>query len=192
MREDEPRGSETTLSLSLSKSINEEALSSLSGIAEVGLDSIFEEGFLKDIPILATVASVYRIGKSVRERHHLKNFAIFLDELNTVDDSPEFQDRYKQYFSSGDRDKEIEYLIIILDRFAESEKAVFLARLYAGYINRHLGWDDFRMYANIIDRILPGDYEMLKSQRYFSLNRFLPTDKKELGEVAEAGWIGIG
>ena len=49
MREDEPRGSETTLSLSLSKSINEEALSSLSGIAEVGLDSIFEEGFLKDI-----------------------------------------------------------------------------------------------------------------------------------------------
>ena len=58
MREDEPRGSETTLSLSLSKSINEEALSSLSGIAEVGLDSIFEEGFLKDIPILATVASV--------------------------------------------------------------------------------------------------------------------------------------
>ena len=48
MREDEPRGSETTLSLSLSKSINEEALSSLSGIAEVGLDSIFEEGFLKD------------------------------------------------------------------------------------------------------------------------------------------------
>ena len=191
MREDEPRGSETTLSLSLSKSINEEALSSLSGIAEVGLDSIFEEGFLKDISILATVASVYRIGKSVRERHHLKNFAIFLDELNTVDDSPEFQDRYKQYFSSGDRDKEIEYLIIILDRFAESEKAVFLARLYAGYINRHLGWDDFRMYANIIDRILPGDYEMLKSQRYFSLNRFLPTDKKNWERLPRLAGLGL-
>ena len=58
MREDEPRGSETTLSLSLSKSINEEALSSLSGIAEVGLDSIFEEGFLKDIPILATLLMI--------------------------------------------------------------------------------------------------------------------------------------
>ncbi len=106
MREDEPRGSETTLSLSLSKSINEEALSSLSGIAEVGLDSIIEEGFLKDVPILSTVTSIYRIGKSVRERHHLKKFAMFLDELNSVGNSAEYQSRYKQYFSSGNRIRE--------------------------------------------------------------------------------------
>lgn len=50
MTESETQDNETTLSLSLSKSINEEALSSLSGIAEVGLDSIIEEGFLKDDP----------------------------------------------------------------------------------------------------------------------------------------------
>ena len=191
MREDEPRGSETTLSLSLSKSINEEALSSLSGIAEVGLDSIIEEGFLKDVPILSTVTSIYRIGKSVRERHHLKKFAMFLDELNSVGNSAEYQSRYKQYFSSGNRDKEIEYLIVILDRFAESEKAVFLARLYDGYINRHLGWDDFRMYANNIDRILPGDYELLKSRRYFSLNRFLPIDKKNWERLPRLAGLGL-
>lgn len=78
MTESETQDNETTLSLSLSKSINEEALSSLSGIAEVGLDSIIEEGFLKDVPILSTVTSIYRIGKSVRERHHLKNSQCFL------------------------------------------------------------------------------------------------------------------
>lgn len=116
---------------------------------------------------------------------------MFLDELNSVGNSAEYQSRYKQYFSSGNRDKEIEYLIVILDRFAESEKAVFLARLYDGYINRHLGWDDFRMYANIIDRILPGDYELLKSRRYFSLNRFLPIDKKNWERLPRLAGLGL-
>ncbi len=47
------------------------------------------------------------------------------------------------------------------------------------------------MYANIIDRILPGDYELLKSRRYFSLNRFLPIDKKNWERLPRLAGLGL-
>lgn len=52
------------LSFSMSQSITEECSELVSSIAEVTLDSVLEDGLLKDIPIIASAISVYKLGAS--------------------------------------------------------------------------------------------------------------------------------
>ena len=52
------------LSFSMSQSITEECSELVSSISEVTLDSVLEDGLLKDIPIIASAISVYKLGAS--------------------------------------------------------------------------------------------------------------------------------
>lgn len=90
------------LSLSLSKSMsNEEALSSLSGIAEVPdwIRSFEEGGVSEKIFPFSQRLLPSRIENRLKEAPSCQNFTSIFDELNTVDDSPGIPEpRYKQYF----------------------------------------------------------------------------------------------
>ena len=59
----------------LSKSFNDSLQTQLAPIAtdfaEIGLDSLMSEGLLKDVPFVSTVISLYNIGKTIHERHHI-------------------------------------------------------------------------------------------------------------------------
>lgn len=60
--------------------------SDLSGIGidclEIGIDGIFEEGLLKDIPIINSFVSLYKTGVNIRERFLIKKLMIFLVSLS--------------------------------------------------------------------------------------------------------------
>ena len=71
---------EKSLSVAFGDSLKEDSVSCISDLAEVGLDAIFEDGMLKDIPILSTAVSLYKIGSSIKERHNLKKLILFLSE----------------------------------------------------------------------------------------------------------------
>ena len=61
---------EQSLALSFSNSLTEEVSGITGEYVELGLDALVEDGLFKDIPIVSTAVAVYRIGKSIRERHH--------------------------------------------------------------------------------------------------------------------------
>ena len=63
---------DNNLSLALCNSISEEAINALTEIAEIGLDSVWNDGLLKDIPVIFNAFSLYKIGRSVKERHYVK------------------------------------------------------------------------------------------------------------------------
>ena len=73
---------DSNISFSLSESINDNILSILSNASEIALDSILEDGLLKEIPFFTTLISVYHIGHQFSELHYLKKLAIFIDEIN--------------------------------------------------------------------------------------------------------------
>jgi len=60
--------------------------SDLSGIGidclEIGIDGIFEEGLLKDIPIINSFVSLCKTGVNIRERFLIKKLMIFLVSLS--------------------------------------------------------------------------------------------------------------
>ena len=75
---------EKTLALSFGNSLTEEVSGITSEYIELGLDALMEEGLFKDIPVVSTFISAYRIGKSIRERHLIAKLISFLNEINIL------------------------------------------------------------------------------------------------------------
>lgn len=179
---------ENNLSLALRDSISEEASSTLSDIAEVGLDSILDDGLFKDIPLISTALSLYRIGRSVKERHYVKKLAQFISSLNNGVVDADSRDYYKQKLEGGNkqRNHELEYIMILIDLYISYDKPDMLAKLYLAYLREDILWQEFAMYAEAIDRFLPGDCSLLCSDA----DKFI--SRRNLGVEAILRLISLG
>ena len=145
-----------SLSTAFADSLTEEAVSCISEYAEIGLDALMDDGILKDIPIVATAISLYKIGGSIKERHNLKKLMVFLNELNKgIADNIQRWD-YINKFKNNEkfRNQEIEYLLVLIDRYISYDKAQMLAKLYLAYLNGMIIWEELTMYAEVVDRFL--------------------------------------
>lgn len=130
-----------------------DSLELISNIAEVGLDEILQNEFLKDIPVISSLVSIYKIGNNIHYAHLLKKYACFLDEFNRDSFENGSWNKYKQYFEESNRKRDIEYLLILLERYIEEDKARRLAKIYEAYLIKKLAgtifvclqrlWTDF-------------------------------------------------
>lgn len=156
---------EQSLSLSFNNSLTAEVSSISKEYAELSLDAFVEDGLFKDIPIVSTVVSIYRIGKSIRERHHLAKLIAFLNEINKGITDDERRQSYREKFASNEefRNQELEYILILIDRYLSFDKPHMLAKLYLAYLDGEIIWEEFTMYAEVIDRFLLLDCSMLTS-----------------------------
>ncbi len=170
--------SQVSLSDSLATTISQEGTSILSDCAEIALDSILEDGLLKEVPFVSTAISLYRIGKSIHEREHIRKLASFLDEIrqHTTDEATreEYLRKLREYPKK--RDKELEYVLVIIDRYIGYDKPRMLAKLYLAFLQDVIDWERFTIYSEVIDRFLPGDYNTLKSASTYKTEKDLYTD----------------
>ena len=157
---------EYTLSQSFCDSIKEELIDIVGELSEVGLDTITEDEGLKSIPFISTAISLYKIGTTIREKHHLKKLVAFIMEINKNIDNDK-REKYIKKFNENKkfRKKELEYIIIILDRYLNHDKSKWLAKLYIAYLSNNLTWIEFLQYSEIINNFLPGDEIFLKYDR---------------------------
>ena len=156
---------EQSLSLSFGNSLTEEVAGIAGEYAELGLDALVEEGLFKEIPIVSTAAAVYRIGKSIREKHHVAKLISFLNEINNGIVDGEKREVYREKFATNEkfRNQELEYILILTDRYIGFDKPQMLAKLYLAYLDEIINWMTFIKYAECIDRFLPGDQLVLDS-----------------------------
>lgn len=151
------------LSFSMSQSITEECSELVSSIAEVTVDSVLEDGLLKDIPIIASAISVYKLGASLRERHELMKLYYFVKSFNNGMQDEEQREKYILNFQNDQkiRNKELAYLMVVLDKYINLDKPQMLAKIYLSYLNGEITWEEVMKYSEVIDRLLPGDVELL-------------------------------
>ena len=148
-----------SLSVSLGKSLTSEVANCMSNLLETGLDSVLEDGILKDIPFISTIISLYKIGNSLHDRHNIKKLAAFVDEINAGIADEGKRESYRKKFNDNKRfHEELEYLLILIDRYIGFQKPRMLGRLFLSYQDKLLTWNELAQYAQIIDRFLPGDY----------------------------------
>lgn len=154
---------EQSLSISFGNSLTEEVSGIAGEYVELGLDALTEDGLFKELPFVSSVVSVYRIGKSIRERHHVVKLISFLNEINKGIADEEKRQKYRDKFASNEkfRNQELEYILILIDRYISFDKPQMLAKLYLAYLDGTITWVEFTMYAEIVDRILPGDITIL-------------------------------
>lgn len=156
---------EQSLALSFSNSLTEEVSGITGEYVELGLDALVEDGILKDIPIVSTAVAVYRIGKSIRERHHIAKLVSFINEINKGVAGGGKREEYRDKFTSNEkfRNQELEYILILIDRYISFDKPQLLAKLYLAYLDGIIIWEEFTMYAEVIDRFLLLDCRTLTS-----------------------------
>lgn len=125
-------------------------------IGEVGIDFIFDESPLIQLPFVKTVYSIAKTGIAIRDRHLLNKTLMFIKKLNANNLDSEEYEKYKKRLKEKDENiyKELEYVIIILDKMIEKEKSEVLANLYSAYINKEINFNEFKNLSLVLDNFL--------------------------------------
>lgn len=148
----------------LCDSITDEVESAVADILEAGLDSVFEDSLLKDIPLLSTAASLYNIGHSIKERHYFKKLARFIQALNDglAGDAEVQVFRNRILRDQKKSMKELEYILILVDRYISDGKSAVIAKLYLAYLDSRLSWEEFSVYSEVTDQLFMNDLDFLR------------------------------
>lgn len=161
------------LGLSLIETIGSSDLSDLSQeLTEVALDSLLQEGILKDIPIIGTIVGVAKTAIHIRDKLLVRKIIDFLRELKIT---PEERARF---LSDIEGDKNFqrrigENLLMLLDRLDDLQKPAMIAKLFKAYLQDVINYQEFVSFASVIDRAFVNDLTGL-------LNSL--TDKRGKGE----------
>lgn len=108
---------------------NESELKDLSrDIIEVVVDEAFEEGIIKEIPIVKTIYSITRTYRSITDKIQLKKTLLVLLELKdlNVDEREEFLKELEDKYTSGS-----EKLMLAINHLQTYEKCVIFGKLSA-------------------------------------------------------------
>lgn len=78
---------------------------------------------LKDIPIIASAISIYKLGTSLRERHEILKLYHFVKALNNGMQDEQQREKYILNFQKDQkiRNKELAYLMVVLDKLHFTE-----------------------------------------------------------------------
>ncbi|ALD21722.1 hypothetical protein AM218_11515 [Hymenobacter sp. DG25A] len=150
----------------LSKSIIAATASNLTDITkdivEAAFDSLTDDGMMKDIPVVNTIHSLYKIGTSIRERIFINMILKFLVELKDIplEKRKEFADRLQE---GSYRDKAGEKIIVILDKLDDSDKASMIGKLFRACIQGKFIFEDFLRLSHIVNNSFLDDLRVLKS-----------------------------
>lgn len=156
---------EMELSTALSESIRNDSADTLADILEVGVDSFLDDGVIKDFPFLSTIVGIYKVGKNVNELYLIKKLKTFLCAINADTATEEEKNKRRATIqdNSKKRSQELEHLLLLINRYIGNEKPALLAKFYLVYIDGSISWEHLAVCAEIIDRLLPGDYALLAS-----------------------------
>lgn len=95
----------------------------------------------------------------------------FLDEFNRDSFENGSWNKYKQYLKSQIGSAILSTCLSCSKDTLRRNKARRLAKIYEAYLDKEISWDDLRLFAETLDRFLPGDYEMLREKETFQTLR---------------------
>lgn len=138
--------------------------------AEITIDSLTDNEFLKNIPIVKGVLALAEIKTSIHQKHTIKKIARFLQSLESISES-EISDFLNQQ-AQDKKEEEFLYenLLIMIDRLDQTEKAFILGNLFKLYILKIISKDILFRLASIIERAYLTDLLAL----YHGYNHRLP------------------
>ncbi|MCB1815115.1 MAG: hypothetical protein KDK04_25850 [Candidatus Competibacteraceae bacterium] len=175
---------------SLTKTISNSELVSVSGeLGEVAIDSILENGLLKDIPIISTITGLWKTGASIKDALFTRKLLVF---LSTISDIP-VEKREGMLESLDDprtSEKTGEKLLVLLERLESSEKAKLLAKTFKVYVKGIISREEFWRVSYIIDNLPFSDIFALKEWNNEDLNN-IEHVRKHLYLNVGLGWFVV-
>lgn len=133
-------------------------------IVEVGIDSVLDEGLLKDIPIVGFLVGTKNVVQNLQDRNLLNQTLQFIKEFNSGKIEKEKIEKYKtKLVDTKQAEKELGRVLLILNSNIDIEKSKMLARLFRNYIDEKINWDEFCEFSEIIKNMFLSDIIIFKN-----------------------------
>ena len=173
------------------KSLFDDSKDIIGDYLEIGIDSIIDEGILKEIPIVKTIEGVLKVGKNVHDRNLLKQTLVFINEFNRNEIRQDKIEEYKKRIENDPKkcEDELGRIILLLNNFIDREKSIMLSKVFKDYVGQLLNWNDFCEYSEIINRLFIQDFSFLQE---IYLGRISDTtNRSDIYKVERLNSLGI-
>ena len=159
---------------------------------EIALDSFLDQGLLKDVPVIGTALKLGQSVLSVRNLIMARNYYIFISDLRKEKKTDAELQRHIREFENKPKkiQKELELLLIYMDRYKEEEKAQYMANIYRAYLNNSvagINWETAAAFFEILDRILLQDIRDLETVVKKGANKENFSDHSSLLRLSSLG-----
>ncbi len=134
-------------------------------LAEVTIDSIMNDGLLKEIPIVSSIVGFAKFGIKTLDYILLKKILKFLTQLNstTIEERQKF---IRDVETNETYNKKVGLaLILILDKLEDLEKPEILGKLLAASIKGIIDYQTFLRLSYLIQKLFIPDLEYVRKIR---------------------------
>jgi hypothetical protein len=159
-------------------------------LAEVGIDQLLDDGLVRDVPILGTLARLRATIGIVRDHLFARKVAKFLVGVAKIDAAE--RKRFITEIRERDEDKRLgETLVLLLDRLDDFQKPELLARMFRAYVKGQCDLSMFRRLAAVVDQLPLPSLRALRS--FYSTTRggLFETGGEFLSQFAALGLAAI-
>ena len=173
-----------SITKSFEQSISSKQLDLGVDTAEVILDSFMDDGILKEIPIVKYAVSAYKIVDDLKGRYFIRKLREFIVSFNSNLATADEVEQRKAKILSKNRDSELAYITILIDRYLDFKKPNILAKIYLAYLDNKISWDEFCAYSEIVDKLLLNDLShLIANQTVTTKNNIVPPELLRLSAV---------
>lgn len=173
------------------KSLFDDSKDIIGDYLEIGIDSIIDDGILKEIPIVKTIVGVLKVGKNVHDRNLLKQTLVFINEFNRNEIRQDKIEEYKKRIENDPKkcEEELGRIILLLNNFIDREKSIMLSKIFKAYVGQLLNWNDFCEYSEIINRLFIQDFSFLQEVYLGRISD--TTNRSDIYKVERLNSLGI-
>ncbi len=131
-------------------------------LAELTIDSLMNDGILKDLPIVSSFVGLANLGIKTREFLFLKKVLKFLTQMNST--TTEERRRFIENIEKNETyNKKVGLaLMLILDKLEDLEKPEIIGKLLAACIKGEIDYKTFLKISYIVQKLFIPDLEYLR------------------------------
>lgn len=139
---------------------NDKSIDLIIDITDFSIEHVLESP-IKELPVIKYFVGIVKLGISIRDKFLIKKILIFLRELQKIEKKE--REKFKEKIKSDKNysNKIGEQLIFILDRYDHMTKAEILAKLFIGYIDEKITYEEFLRLSISIERTFINDLNRL-------------------------------
>lgn len=133
-------------------------------LGEIAIDSVMEDGVLKDIPIIGSVINVIRFGNSLNKHFTIKKIYKFLFQLQDIPIEKRLS-KVNEINNSGEYLSSVgEMVMEILDKIESDGKPEMVGKLFAAFIKEEITFQEYLKFSHYIKSVFY--YELLSLKNH--------------------------
>lgn len=128
---------------------------------EVLVDQLFNEGILREIPIVRTILTFIKTGKTISDYFFNRKLTEVLSSLSGLD--PKTREEYiRNWQEDANRAKVTEHLFLIVNQINDMDKPRLLGALFKAYLADEISdFEEFKKMTIILDNVFVKDIQVL-------------------------------